>query len=194
MNFCPNCGTKLTDGINYCPSCGFVFPETNRTGFAGEENVSSSYEKASSALNEEAENTARERTEQSTRYSYSDTGNRGTGSSFSGRTGQNYNNGYMETAPKTNVYGILSLVCGILGFPLFFLLLIPNILAVVFGILGLVFAKNHVSSKVTSIIGLILGIVSILLFILGVLFSVAIFSVVAENGAAYTALLPFWTR
>ena len=100
----------------------------------------------------------------------------------------------METAPKTNVYGILSLVCGILGFPLFFLLLIPNILAVIFGILGLIFAKNNVSSRVTSIIGLCLGIISILLFILAVVFSVAVFSLAADSSSAYMALIPHWIR
>lgn len=189
MNFCPNCGYKLTDGINYCPSCGFVFPETNRTGPAREENVSSSYEEAVSALNEEAENTSRESTGQSTRYSYSGNESRGTS-----HTGGNYNTGYMETAPKTNVYGILSLVCGILGFPLFFLLLIPNILAIVFGILGLGFAKNNVSSRVTSMIGLILGIISILLFVLAVVLSVAVFSLAADYGSAYMALIPHWIR
>ena len=192
MNFCPNCGYKLTDGINYCPSCGFVFPETNKTGSAQTENVSSSYEEAASALNEEVKNTSREGTGQSTGYSYSENESRGT--SYSGGTGGNYNTGYMETAPKTNVYGILSLVCGILGFPLFFLLLIPNILAVIFGILGLIFAKNNVSSRVTSIIGLCLGIISILLFILAVVFSVAVFSLAADSGSAYMALIPHWIR
>ena len=29
MNFCPNCGEKVTQGVNFCPACGHALTQTN---------------------------------------------------------------------------------------------------------------------------------------------------------------------
>lgn len=165
MNFCPNCGSNIENGMNFCPNCGYVFkeykaPDQNEMDNPFE-NVSGSYKKAASALEEELEQTSRE---------------------YSRASEPDYSSGYLETAPKTNIYGIISLVCGIVGIPLFFLLLIPNILAIVFGIIGLNFAKNNISGKGTSIAGIILGCIMICVFILIIVISVLFFSIVDLPG------------
>lgn len=181
MNFCPNCGTKLKTGLNYCSSCGYVFKEENKPEYneteGPAENVSGSYKDAASALDREAEEAERRK-----KYEEEEAAKRARRASeersYSYSSGSNYNTGYMDTAPKTNVYGIISLVCGILGIPLFFLLLIPSILAVIFGIMGLNFAKNNISGRGMSIAGIILGLVVIVIFILAIALSVAVFSII----------------
>lgn len=182
MNYCPNCGSRLKTELTYCTSCGFVYREGTAAGFGDsadpEEKISGSYEEAARALDEEAE----------TRKGSSDpfsgrSGSDPSSNSFESKTRSfhresepNYGTGYMETAPKTNVYGIVSLVCGIVGIPLFFMLLIPNILAIVFGIMGLVFAKNNISTKGTSIAGIVLGSIVILFFLLAVILAASLFT------------------
>lgn len=184
MNYCPNCGTKLKPELSYCPSCGSVYKEASDMAFGEtndpEEKISGSYEEASKALDEEAE--YRKTDSRSDAFAGS-TGQKSSSGHYENRTQSftrdhepNYGTGYMETAPKTNVYGIVSLVCGIVGIPLFFLFLIPNILAIVFGIMGLVFAKNNLSGKGTSIAGIILGCIMILFFILIIVAAVSFFS------------------
>ena len=207
MNFCPNCGSKLKDDLSFCASCGYVFQEYKAPDYSGMdnpfENVSGSYKSAASALDQEAEEAAHknpfeyERSEEARKDTYQEH----TGSScrqyenktagfaserarqdYSRASEPNYGTGYMDTAPKTNIYGLISLICGIAGIPLFFLLLIPNILAIVFGIIGLNYAKNNLTGKGTSIAGIILGCIMIAVFVLIIVISVLFFSVVNLPG------------
>ena len=62
----------------------------------------------------------------------------------------------------SNIFGILSLIFGILGF--FVAPLIFGILAIVFGLIGL----SHDESKTLATIGLILGIIILVLVFIGV--------------------------
>lgn len=64
---------------------------------------------------------------------------------------------------NSNIFGIFSLIFGILGF--FIAPLIFGILAIVFGLIGL----SHDNNKTLATIGLILGIIILVLVFMGVI-------------------------
>ena len=184
MKYCPNCGGELTSGLKYCPSCGCMLPASAQEPLPekeifpengtkrNEDNVFENIKSGKSGFegksdSPEDESAAGNAASSSAESSY-DSGY-GSGSSYSRSSAENSYSAYATAEPavetRTNGFAIASLVCGIIALFLDFFFLIPSILAIVFGVIGIKNSAECNSGRGISIAGIIMGIISIALYI-----------------------------
>ena len=169
MKYCPNCGSELSAEAKFCPACGYMIsdyasasdplpekeifpdPESSKKGSYGFEAESGN--KKYDPFSSEKEPRYSDYMGRNTRYessgkddTYDDSGSY----EFAGET----------AASETNGYAIAALVLGIASLFLDFLIFIPSVLAVIFGILGLKRSEVTGNGRGMSIAGIVLGIIS----------------------------------
>ncbi len=157
MKFCPNCGTKCEDSMKFCQNCGSALPMTpgGGTGGANQYQNAQNRDYRQAAPNQYQQNAYQQNPYQQNPYQQ--------------------NMGYAPVQQKqANGMAIASLVLGIVGFITMLIanaivlafgmgpaiiFLIPSMLAVLFGILGILKCKKDpsVGGFGLAAAGLILG-------------------------------------
>ncbi len=155
MKFCPSCGTKCQDTMKFCQNCGSALPE------------------APVAAAPEPENTYRSQPQNQYQNPYQNQ---------NPYANQYQNASYVPTTMKTsNGFGIAALVLGLVGIfigaaaipmgvismGLAILFLVPSMLAIVFGLAGIMKRRKdpNYGGYGLAIAGLVLGIIFFLIYL-----------------------------
>lgn len=182
MKFCPNCGSEIKAGEKFCSSCGTmimeseplpekeIFPEPGSKrkeafgfGAGSSQNDFSFRDKPSGYDPFSGDEAPKYSDYQSEGYPKDDTGSRYTeGSDDSGYASSDYD------FSETNGFAIAALILGIFALLFNFLLFIPSVLAVVFGIVGLKRSEQTGTGHGMSIAGIVLGIIAFSFYIIAI--------------------------
>ena len=154
MKFCPNCGKDLQQNAKFCPNCGFMMadytdPAGNAAPFSDPQDPEGVFSQAAPRAQE---------------VHYEDDAAQ---EEFYAEESEPSS---AALPPKTNGYAIASLVLGIAGLFLFFLLFIPSILAIIFGVDSLAsYFAGRAQNGFTTVILLQLIIGSMTMIALGII-------------------------
>ena len=157
---CPKCGNQINDTVKFCPLCGAAAAAETADPEAPEMLPA---EAAAAEPDPEAE---------------------GTGPSSQERTFTESGTNEIEivSEPKKkagiNGFAIASIIAAIVAVPCNYLFLIPSILAIIFGIIGIIKASAPGLGRGLAIAGLIIGNIAALLWIALFAGSIALLGVV----------------
>ncbi len=181
MKFCPNCGSKVaSEAATSCSSCGFTFKVSDAQSTLSESEavpvVSSDNAPAPDCHDESLTETPIE-------------GANAADEAVKAVSDEGVN----APAPtyKTNGLAIASLVLGIVAFFGDFLFFIPSILAIIFGVVGMVKAKSYGNGKGMAIAGLVLGIVALIVTVIIIMLALSIFGFVVSLPGIITDALSY---
>ena len=175
MKICPACGKDCSDEVKFCMFCGNPFPaaadiqtpeETVQTYTEPKPYAEQQYGGSQQTYQQYGTNTQ----SQSSYNNYNQPYERNVGSQY----GSSYQSSY--TTGGTNGFAIAALIIGILSIIPIFYWWVPQILAIIFGAIGLSKAKKTGTGRGMSIAGLVLGIVAIVIVIIVIIVAVAFVS------------------
>ena len=182
MKICSNCGKECNDEIKFCMFCGNPFPAAEDV-ITPEEPAAEEYTEPSQVQEYHQENQQQyqqQSTEQKYEYRQQNSEQQyqqqNAGTQYEQYGGQQYGAapryGQYAAQPQTgatNGFAIAALILGIIGITFVLnILLIPSILAIIFGAVGLGKAKKTGTGRGMSIAGLVLGIISLAIVIIGI--------------------------
>ena len=157
---CPKCGNQIGDTVKFCPLCGAAAALTETVEDTGEV-----------ITVEAADPEAPEILLEGVAAVEPDPGAEGTGPSSQENTFTEAGTDDTEEASEpqektgTNGFAIASIIAAIVAVPCNYIFLIPSILAIIFGIIGITKASAAGRGRGLSIAGLIIGNIAALLWI-----------------------------
>ncbi len=169
MKICSNCGKECADEIRFCMFCGNPFPAD--TDFVTPEN------RREEAPEQESYAGYSEQQQYSQQYDGQQYNEQYDGQQYGGQQ-------YAPPAQKqSNGFAVAALVLGIVGMIPFFYFFVIQILAIVFGAVGISKAKKTGTGRGMAIAGLVLGIVAIVIIIIIVAWATMVATSLISSGA-----------
>ena len=177
MSYCPNCGSEMAANAKFCPACGYVManyvdpngesPFEPGSGKGKNKDIFPDFDKKVETFSfDEQEEKKGSGSRDKKEYTGSPYGASGRSSYSDSYSSDSHIDAEYDLPKETNGFAIASLALGIAGIFFDFILLIPSILAVIFGIMGLNRSKNGAGGYKMSLAGIILGIIMLALWLI----------------------------